>query len=355
MSERLLDGRVRDALAVALIAALALAAWALSSVLLLSFAGLLIAVALRHAATGLARHTPLSVGPALALVIVALLAVLVGGAAAFGRRIVSEAGQIAEALPDALGRFEDWLGDMPGGSFLLGALPDGPDPGSLNVVGTLGGTFSTLIGAATGILLVVSVAVFLAADPDLYRRGALRLVAPAARGRARAVMDEIGRELWLWMKGQLLDMIAVAVLTGIGLWLVGAPLAVTLGLIAGITNVIPYVGPFIAGVPAVAIAFSAGPMTALYAALVIAAVQQVEGNVLMPLIQKRATALPPALTIAAVVAFGVLFGFVGLLVATPLLLAVMVLVRMLYVEDVLEGREASVDTHLSRPEEGPAP
>ena len=155
------------------------------------------------------------------------------------------------------------------------------------------------------------------------------------------MLDALGTGLWRWIQGQLLDMVAVAVMTGAGLWLIGVPLFATLGLIAGITNVIPYVGPFLSGVPAVLIAFTLGMREAVYAALVFLVVQQIDGHVLMPMIQKRSTQLPPVLTILAVIGFGVLFGFIGILVATPLLLVVLILVRMLYVEDVLGDQVAT--------------
>ena len=154
------------------------------------------------------------------------------------------------------------------------------------------------------------------------------------------MLDTLGRALWLWLIGQSVDMLAVALATGLGLWAIGVPLPVALGLIAGVTNFIPYLGPFIGAAPAVLIAFAHDPADALWTALLFAAIQQVEGNVLQPVIQRRATALPPVLTILAVVGAGVLFGLVGVLVATPLLLVLIVLVRMLYVEDALGDRGA---------------
>lgn len=193
----------------------------------------------------------------------------------------------------------------------------------------------------TSVLVLASAAILRALDPGLYRRGVLRLVPRPRRARADEVMDALGRNLWRWLLGQLVDMVAVAVLTGVGLWLAGVPLAITLGLIAGLTNFIPYAGPFLSAVPAIAIALAHDPTKTLWAAAVFAIVRQFEDHVLMPVIQKRDASLPPVLAILAIVAFGVLFGFLGLVVATPLLLVVIVLVRMLYVEDVLGDRDAA--------------
>lgn len=114
-----------------------------------------------------------------------------------------------------------------------------------------------------------------------------------------------------------------------------------LGSIAGLTNFIPLVGPFLSGIPAVLIAFSPSPMDAVWTALLFVAVQQLEGNVLPPIIQKRAVSTPPVLILLAAVGFGALFGLAGVLLATPLLIVTMILVRMLYVEDVLSDYDAA--------------
>ena len=155
------------------------------------------------------------------------------------------------------------------------------------------------------------------------------------RQRAAEIMDALGRGLWRWLIGQGIAMLAVAVLSGVGLWLIGVPLAMTLGIIAGLMDFIPYVGPWLGGAPAVLMALTMGPMEAIYTVILFVIIQQVEGNLLMPVIQKRASSLPPVLTVLAVVGFGVLFGFMGVLLATPLLLVLIVLVRMIYVEDIL--------------------
>lgn len=116
------------------------------------------------------------------------------------------------------------------------------------------------------------------------------------------------------------------------------PLA--LGLLAGLLDFIPFIGPIIEAVPVLLVAFTAGPQMVLWVALLYFAVQQVEGNVLVPLIQKRAVSLPPALTVVSAVGMGVLFGFAGMVFATPLLVAIMVVVRMVYLRDVLGERES---------------
>ena len=141
--------------------------------------------------------------------------------------------------------------------------------------------------------------------------------------------------------GQFLAMLFVGVATTIGLMLIGAPLALVLGLIAALLDFVPIVGPIAAAVPGILLALTAGPSTALYAALVYLVVQQLEGNLITPLVQQKMISLPPVLVLFAVVSAGLLLGIPGVIVATPLALLIMVLVRMLYVQDVL-GKEVTI-------------
>jgi predicted PurR-regulated permease PerM len=133
----------------------------------------------------------------------------------------------------------------------------------------------------------------------------------------------------------------VAAATFAGLWLLDVPYALSLAFVAGVLEFVPFLGPILAAVPAIVVAFTIGPDSAMAVALLYLGIQQVEGNLLMPLIQRWAVALPPALGILAVVVFGLLFGTLGVLFATPLMVVVVVLMRKLYVERALgEARTA---------------
>jgi predicted PurR-regulated permease PerM len=143
----------------------------------------------------------------------------------------------------------------------------------------------------------------------------------------------------LWLKGQMLASLCIAVMTLVGLLLLGVPSAFALALIAGVLDFIPYIGPFLAAVPGVLVGFSQGPMFALYTAGVFMVVQQIQSNVVQPMIQKSSVDMPPAVLLFALIATGMLFGVPGVLLATPMTIVGCILVQHLYIGGLL-GREA---------------
>jgi len=325
--------------------ALALLAWQLVYVLLVAFAGLLLAVLFHNTAALLARHSPLPHSAAIAVVILGLAGLMVAFILFAGPRIGTQLATLAQSLPTAIDDVEQALSKTGWGSYLLDHTPDATDRGpSWSLVAGVGGTVSTLFGAIANVVIALAVAIFLAIDPDLYRRGFVGLLPAARRERATQVMGRVGENLWRWELGQMVDMAAVALATGLGLWALGVPLPLMLGLIAGLTNFVPYVGPILGGVPAVLLASGQGIDTALWTVGLFVLVQQLEGHVLMPIIQKRATALPPVLTVLVVVGASIPFGLLGVLLATPMLVVVMVLVQTLWVEDVL-GEDGEAPQH----------
>jgi predicted PurR-regulated permease PerM len=131
-------------------------------------------------------------------------------------------------------------------------------------------------------------------------------------------------------------MLIVGVLLGLGLFLIGSPLALTLALLAGLLNFVPYIGALAGAIPAILVALANSPSLAMWVAVLFISVQLLEGNVIAPWIQKRTISLPPALTILSQTVLGTLFGLIGLIVATPLIAVLLVATRMVYVEGFLE-------------------
>jgi predicted PurR-regulated permease PerM len=328
---------LRPLLVALLVAGLALLAWRLANVLLLGFGGVLVAVLLRHLAKILSGWAPLPVGASLAIVVLglALLAGLFITSA--GPQVAAQFEQLWQVLPRALEGFRSFVARYDWGRDLLEA---GGQPRAGTLLGMATGLLGTVFNALADALLVIVVALFLAADPATYRRGLLRLVPPTRRPRGAEVLEALSRGLWHWILGQSIAMLCVGAITAAGLALLGIPLALALGILAGLLNFIPYLGPILSGAPAVLIAFAQSPADALNTLLLFVVIQNFEGYVLTPMLQRRAVSIPPALGILAIVGLGTLFGAYGVLFATPLLLVVMVLVRMLYVEDALGDRAA---------------
>jgi predicted PurR-regulated permease PerM len=148
------------------------------------------------------------------------------------------------------------------------------------------------------------------------------------------------------MLGQVVLMVVVGTITAIGLALLGMPMALVLGLLAGLLEFVPFFGPVVAGVLAVLVAFPQGPQMALYVALLVASIQQIENHLLVPLVQRWAVELPPVLSLGAVLVFGTLFGMAGVVFGTPLMVLAMVLVQKLYVEQTLETGAVITDASV---------
>ena len=194
---------------------------------------------------------------------------------------------------------------------------------------------SSTVGAVAGLLIALFIALFIAASPRLYRDGLLHLVPHRSRRRAREVLETLGETLRGWLVARLIAMVLIGLITGTGLALLGVPGAAALGLIAGLLELIPFFGPILAAIPAVSVGLMKSPQTGLAVAALYLLVQQLEGNLITPVILKKRLDIPPVLTIVSVSVLGVALGVLGMLLAEPLLAAIRVLVKMLYVEDVI--------------------
>jgi predicted PurR-regulated permease PerM len=319
----------RQALVVLGLVVLTLFTWKIAPVLMLFFAGVVLACAVRAGSTPLARRTGMPQTLSVALVCAAVVAAIGAGGYLFGQQISAQTEELWQALTAAWDKAKAYLeGNALGAKVLENVEGLGQ---SDSLARALKGTV-TVFGGVADLALVLFLAVYLAVDPATYRNGFLLLLPRAARADVGRALDESGDALRKWLVGQLGAMVVVGLLTGIGLWAVGVPLAIPLGILSGLLDFVPFVGPLLAAIPGLLIAFSQGPDVALYAALVYFSVQFVEGNLVLPLAQKWAVSLPPALSLLSIVAFGLVFGLMGVLFAMPLTVVAMVLVRRLYVE-----------------------
>ncbi len=313
------------------------AVWFAADALLLVFACILFAVLLYKLSDMLAQRTNMKRQVALALVVLLLFAVVGLGGWAMAPQIAEQSGKLAETVPQSIEKLQEFVKQHPVLQRVAAELP--PPEQALKQMSSLvpnaGLFFGGVIGALGNVVIILFVGIYFAASPHLYTNGFIKLVPQAKRPRARQVMKKMGDTLGSWLLGKSISMLIVGVATSVGLGLLGVPLGLLLGIIAGLLDFVPYLGPILAGIPAVLIAFSISPDLALYTILLFTGVQLVEGYLLQPLIESRAVDLPPALTIVMQLVFGTLFGFAGVALATPLAAALKVLVQMLYVEDVL--------------------
>ncbi len=326
---------VRRLLITIAIVAVVAAAWRIMDVLLLVFAAILLAILLRSIADPLHRRARLPERAALALAVLGILALLGGSMWLFGSEVAAQMRVLVDALPKALSDLERRFEELRFGEEIRQRVAD-VVPATSSLASGLQRALLSVGTLAAGALLVFVGGIYLAAQPGLYRTGLLKLVPAARRPLVAQSLEETGRALRLWLLGQLVAMAAIGLLTGIGLALIGIPSALALGLLAGLAEFVPVVGPFVAAVPALLIALTLGNDVALLTLALYVGVQQLEGNVVTPLVQQRVADLPPALLLFAVVAAGLLFGVLGVLLAAPLTVAAYVLVKRLYVREALD-------------------
>ncbi len=330
----LVDGMA--ALFLALLAGIYYAADAL----LLVFACILFAILLYELSAILSRRLHLNRKLALAIVVGLLLLVIGLGGWAMAPQIGEQSTQLAQQLPASAQRLQQMVEQYP---LLKRVARDLPQPKELmqylgKMVPNAGLFFGGLLGAVGNVAIILFVGIYFAISPERYRAGFIRLVPPPKRARAGQVLDEIGATLARWLLGTSCSMLIAGIATAVGLSLLGVPLALVLGIIAGLLDFIPYLGPIMAGVPAVLIALSVDPQLALYTVILFAGIQLVQGYIVQPLIDSWAVEIAPALIIVMQLIFGTIFGFAGIALATPMTATLMVLVKMLYVEDILGDR-----------------
>ena len=312
--------------------------WQLVDLLLLVFASVLVAIFFRSLADAIAKRTRISHAWALAIAIVLVAVLFVLITTLFGTTIRQNVNTLMEELPAAWQAIRGRIGEV---RWLVDALDRaGQALLTSNMMSRIGGALGAVMGVFTNIFLVLFAGLYIAAQPKLYRDGFLKLVPPRDRARIDATLMRCGMFLRNWLLGQLIAMVVVGTLTWAGLELLNVPSALALGLFAGLAEFVPILGPIAAAIPALIIAFSQDPRLALWVLAMFVVIQQLEGNILQPIIQRRMVALPPAVTLFAVLAFAILFGAMGALLAAPLAVVTLVLVEDLYVAPIEEAAAA---------------
>jgi predicted PurR-regulated permease PerM len=318
---------------IGIIVAVGVALWAMADAFLIIFLAVLIAALLRGLGVTLSRRTRIPVGIAVVLVLFVLLAAIAAAGYWIGPHLFDEAQQLWSQLSQQAGTLQPVLHKLGLGSLTNGSSSELPH--------MLGFVATSTIGLVGAMLVIIATAAYLAVAPDMYVDGAVRLVPLWYRARAQRIISEMGSSLQGWLLGQLIDMIVVGVLVGCGLTLIGTPLAMVLGVIAGVFTFVPYFGTIASMVPALLVGLTQGLRQTLWILILFLFAHGVEGYLIAPFVQRRTVHLPPALTVLAMVLLTAVFGIGGVLIATPLVAVLMVGVTRVYVQDILGDPDAA--------------
>lgn len=330
--------------------ALGIIVWRLSDVFVIAFGGIVVATLLRAIAGPLRRFRRLSDHARVSVALTAFVIFLVAVGWLFGQQVAAEAEELRRLLPEQAERMIQSLRQTGIGRSLVNGLGHSASAGK--TMGGLGVAAMTAGSAALDLVLILFLGVYFAFDPKFYLEGVLRLLPRGQRDRVRHALLNAGDSLQRWLLAQLVAMVLVGILAGSMLAIIGVPLAFVLGALAALFEFIPVLGPFLFGIPGVVVAFSRGPRIALYAVIGYVAVQQIESNVIIPLLQRWAVKMPPVVSLLGVVAAGILLGPPGVVFAAPLAVVTMALVNQLYVHDTLEHPGSTGSAHV---QEGRAP
>jgi len=331
--------------------------WVVRSVVCLAFLGVLFGLALGAGADRL-ESWRVPRGAAVPLIVLLLLGTLGGVAALTAPRITSQLQEVRQQVPQAIEAVQQWIERRQAGAMELlqpdraapaerakaqqpAPLREGLGQQAAKVGRGFLAIFSSTLAVLASLILILAISIYVGINPGVYHAGLMHLFPHRARPRAGEVLSAMATTLRRWLVSQLIAMVVIGVVTTLALMLIGVQAAVALGVIAGILEFIPYVGPILSCVPALAMALLDGPEKALWVAAAYTAIQQAENHILIPLVMKEGVDIPPVLTILAQATFALVLGFLGLLVAVPIVGALLVAVKLLYVEDVV-GDEVTV-------------
>ena len=357
--------------------------WFANQLVLVAFLGVLFGLAVEAGVDRLERYR-IPRGAGAAMIVLAFFALLFGVGAMIAPTIREQSGVLRTKIPEAVDRAEEWFkrrqsgllgvfirrgGDSATAPAVAGqttaagasasATPDtvvvtdtakGKEGEAPKPTERLSGTLGKQLGGVTryifpflsqtvavfaGVMLIIFMSIYIAADPNTYHRGLMHLFPHYMRHRAGDVLSAMATVLRKWLVTQLIAMTVIGVVTTVALLILDVKAAFALGLIAGLLEFIPTVGPILSAIPAIFMGFLDSPEKAFTVAGVYIGIQFLENHVLIPMLMKGGVDVPPVLTILSQALFTLLFGFLGLMVAVPLLAATMVAVKMLYVERVV--------------------
>lgn len=320
-----------------IIAALFAFTYVFFDVVLLIFSAILISILLTLLANPLTRYLKVHRWAALIIAGIALVGVVGGTGYLFGSRIATDFQQVVSRMASAETSIRATVENSELGKLLLAHA------GASNIPITQIATsiFSMSASVLAGIAVAVIAGIYLAAQPSLYLEEFLTLFPPDRRPNAEETTNAVANGLYRWLEGQFISMFLVGLLSTFATWLIGLPSSFALGLIAGITEFVPYVGPVIAAIPALLVAATQGLDAVFWTLGAYILIHLIEGNVIAPLVQRQMVYIPPAIMLLGIATLSLIFGTAAIIFAGPLVVVVYVLIKKLYVRDSL-GEETIV-------------
>jgi predicted PurR-regulated permease PerM len=311
---------------------------AISHMLLLAFVGAIIGIALN----GLVKRIPLKRGYSVAIVAVTTLLVLAGSLFMVIQAVAAQLRAFINDLPAIIESLDGWVQNL-GDELGIDLELMGPQMQDIlgNVVGA--GTGAAVLGGAMGLLEVIAIfvlvlmgAFFVVAKPNEQLLNPLLRTVPRDRRPAYyRMLDRLGTRLAQWLVGTLISMVAVGIGTAVVFVLLGVPYSILLGLLTGLLSIIPLIGPWIGGIIAVLVTLFFDPGLVVWVALAIIIIQELEGNLLRPLVMSGSAKLHPFVTLLSLLLFGSMFGILGAILSLPLTIAIGTFVEVLWVEETL--------------------
>ncbi|WP_368039726.1 AI-2E family transporter [Sphingomonas bacterium] len=337
---------VRRVLILLVAAGVTVAVLRASDLLILAFGSILGAIVIHAIADLYAARLKVPAGPALGLGMATMLALLGFLAWLFAVAFRDQVALLVTEGPAIVARFAQQMSASPVGAKIVSAVK-AAYAGS-QAARDIGGLVRGGGEIALNFLILLFGAFFFAANPAVYERGFLLLIPPPKRVAAEDALFDVGSTLKLWLRAQLIQMTTMGVLVGLGLWIAGVPSAPALGLLTGLSEFIPYVGPIAAMVPALGLAATQGSNPVLWVLAVFVGVRIVQSNLITPFVTSSVISIPPAVTLFTIIGIGYVFGLFGLFFSAALLVVIFTLVRSVYLREVL-GEPIPLSPHEPLP------
>lgn len=316
--------------------------WKISHIILLAFTAVILAIATNRIVRRL-QKSGVNRGVAVAISVGSILILISGFLALTVPVIVQQWQELTDRIPQGLEQLKQWysqlqswlpermLGDMNSIEDVIQQLASSYD----RWIGSFFTFFSSSVETLLQILLVIAVTIMLLGNPQAYRRAFILLFPCFYRRRIHQILDQCEESVVGCVLGILFNMVVIGIMSGLGLWILGVKLALVNALLAAVLTLIPNLGPTISVIPPAILALLDSPWKTVSVIVLYIAIQQIESNILTPLVMKRQVSLLPAVTLLSQITFAVFFGALGLFLALPLVVILQVWLRELLVEDIL--------------------